>query len=59
MDKKEFDRIVDEAVAAGAERSAAEQYVIDGFKIGPDEAAKLVSKTAKPAKPATKAKAKK
>lgn len=59
MNKKEFDRIVAESVANGNTREAAEAYVIDGFKIGPDEAAKLVSKTAKPAKPATKAKAKK
>lgn len=55
MDKKEFDRIVADSVANGNTREAAEAYVIDGFKIGPDEAAKLVSQKAKPAKVKAKA----
>ena len=39
MNKKEFDAIVNDAVAAGADRKDAEAYVRSGFKIDDDATA--------------------
>lgn len=51
MTKQEFDAIVKDAVAAGADRGEAEAYVIRGHKIPTDKSGKPVfEKAAAPPK---------
>jgi hypothetical protein len=54
MTKEEFKRIVDESVAAGADRKEAEQYAIRGYKLPTDAKGNPVFTDAE--KPKTKSK---
>lgn len=53
MKKAEFDRIVKESVAGGADRAEADAYVVSGYKIPVDKNGKPVFESEKE-KPATK-----
>ena len=47
MNAKEFKDIVDEAVANGASRKDAEDYVVAGYKLGEKPGSAAASKPAK------------
>jgi len=59
MTKAEFDRIVNEAVNAGANRTEAEQHVIRGFHLETNKAGKPVFDGEAARKPRSRTRSKK